>query len=101
MSTTDQRPIHARAERKRFVPGCGACNGTGRVHVQVPGQFRVESRECQCWRVQGAPAPATPADEGLCLRCLGTGGVDAITRGKNAGECVMCSYCGGTGRVRR
>jgi len=94
-SATDTRA----RDRKRYVPGCGACNGSGRVHVQVPGRFRVESRECQCWRLQDVPAE--PADSGLCLRCLGTGGVDPITRGKNAGESVMCTYCGGSGRVRR
>lgn len=32
-------------------PGCVVCEGTGKFHHQVPGEFRVVTRECQCWRL--------------------------------------------------
>lgn len=36
---------------RRPMASCGACGGTGRIHVQHKRPFRVESRECDCWRV--------------------------------------------------
>ena len=45
--TREESPLHARAAH----PGCPACGGTGRVHIQHKRPFRVESRECDCWRV--------------------------------------------------
>ena len=35
-------------------PGCVACSGLGVIHVQVPGQLRVERKQCQCWRITEA-----------------------------------------------
>lgn len=45
--TREPSPVHARAAH----PACPACGGTGRVHIQHKRPFRVESRECDCWRV--------------------------------------------------
>lgn len=57
-------PLHARAASgdasnpvkkpepaRRPLSDCRACSGTGRVHIQHKRPFRVESRECDCWRV--------------------------------------------------
>lgn len=32
-------------------PDCVACGGLGKIHVQVPGEFRTASVPCQCWRL--------------------------------------------------
>lgn len=32
-------------------PDCIACGGLGKIHVQVPGEFRTASVPCQCWRL--------------------------------------------------
>lgn len=47
---TDARAHVSRTPR----PGCVACGGFGTIHVQVPGEFRIERRECQCWRITEA-----------------------------------------------
>ena len=48
--TTDARAHVSRTPR----PGCVACGGIGVIHVQVPGQLRVERKQCQCWRITEA-----------------------------------------------
>ncbi|WP_313495422.1 hypothetical protein [Pseudoxanthomonas mexicana] len=48
-------PTDARAHVSRTPrPGCVACGGFGTIHVQVPGEFRIERKQCQCWRITEA-----------------------------------------------
>ena len=58
--TREESPLHARAasihKELHARPGCRDCAGLGRVHVQVPGDFRVKSVPCSCARPQAKPA---------------------------------------------
>ena len=53
--TREPSPLHARAAH----PDCPACGGTGRVHIQHKRPFRVESRECECWKLAASAKPGT------------------------------------------